>query len=281
MNTLARPPFSPNQYRSIFISDVHLGSYGCQAEKLLNFLQNTTCDQLFLVGDIIDGWQMRGRVYWPESHERVMKQLLEMAKTGTKVRYITGNHDEFLRNYGALQFDTIEIVDEYRLRNKDGREFLVIHGDQYDVITKYARWISTLGDVGYNLLLRINVVVNKVRSLLGYDYWSFSKWVKDSVKQAVSYVGDFEATVASVCNQRGYAGIICGHIHKAANREVGGVRYLNCGDWVESCTAILHTHDGQFQVIEHDAREKANAADFQADAMADNATSDLPQKEIA
>ena len=281
MNTLARPPFSPNQYRSIFISDVHLGSYGCQAEKLLNFLQNTTCDQLFLVGDIIDGWQMRGRVYWPESHERVMKQLLEMAKTGTKVRYITGNHDEFLRNYGALQFDTIEIVDEYRLRNKDGSEFLVIHGDQYDVITKYARWISTLGDVGYNLLLRINVVVNKVRSLLGYDYWSFSKWVKDSVKQAVSYVGDFEATVASVCNQRGYAGIICGHIHKAANREVGGVRYLNCGDWVESCTAILHTHDGQFQVIEHDAREKANAADFQADAMADNATSDLPQKEIA
>ena len=281
MNTLARPPFSPNQYRSIFVSDVHLGSYGCQAEKLLNFLQNTTCDQLFLVGDIIDGWQMRGRVYWPESHERVMKQLLEIAKTGTKVRYITGNHDEFLRNYGALQFDTIEIVDEYRLRNKDGREFLVIHGDQYDVITKYARWISTLGDVGYNLLLRINVVVNKVRSLLGYDYWSFSKWVKDSVKQAVSYVGDFEATVASVCNQRGYAGIICGHIHKAANREVGGVRYLNCGDWVESCTAILHTHDGQFQVIEHDAREKANAADFQADAMADNATSDLPQKEIA
>jgi len=281
MNTLARPPFSPNQYRSIFISDVHLGSYGCQAEKLLNFLQNTTCDQLFLVGDIIDGWQMRGRVYWPESHERVMKQLLEIAKTGTKVRYITGNHDEFLRNYGALQFDTIEIVDEYRLRNKDGGEFLVIHGDQYDVITKYARWISTLGDVGYNLLLRINVVVNKVRSLLGYDYWSFSKWVKDSVKQAVSYVGDFEATVASVCNQRGYAGIICGHIHKAANREVGGVRYLNCGDWVESCTAILHTHDGQFQVIEHDAREKANAADFQADAMADNATSDLPQKEIA
>ena len=281
MNTLARPPFSPNQYRSIFISDVHLGSYGCQAEKLLNFLQNTTCDQLFLVGDIIDGWQMRGRVYWPESHERVMKQLLEIAKTGTKVRYITGNHDEFLRNYGALQFDTIEIVDEYRLRNKDGGEFLVIHGDQYDVITKYARWISTLGDVGYNLLLRINVVVNKVRSLLGYDYWSFSKWVKDSVTQAVSYVGDFEATVASVCNQRGYAGIICGHIHKAANREVGGVRYLNCGDWVESCTAILHTHDGQFQVIEHDAREKANAADFQADAMADNATSDLPQKEIA
>jgi UDP-2,3-diacylglucosamine pyrophosphatase LpxH len=224
---------------------------------------------------------MRGRVYWPESHERVMKQLLEMAKTGTKVRYITGNHDEFLRNYGVLQFDTIEIVDEYRLSNKDGGEFLVIHGDQYDVITKYARWISTLGDVGYNLLLRINVVVNKVRSLLGYDYWSFSKWVKDSVKQAVSYVGDFEATVASVCNQRGYAGIICGHIHKAANREVGGVRYLNCGDWVESCTAILHTHDGQFQVIEHDAREKANAADFQADAMADNATSDLPQKEIA
>ena len=281
MNTLARPPFSPNQYRSIFISDVHLGSYGCQAEKLLNFLQNTTCDQLFLVGDIIDGWQMRGRVYWPESHERVMKQLLEMAKSGTKVRYITGNHDEFLRNYGALQFDTIEIVDEYRLRNKDGSEFLVIHGDQYDVITKYARWISTLGDVGYNLLLRINVVVNKVRSLLGYDYWSFSKWVKDSVKQAVSYVGDFEATVASVCNQHGYAGIICGHIHKAANREVGGVRYLNCGDWVESCTAILHTHDGQFQVIAHDAKDNANAADARAEAMADNTSTDLPQKEIA
>ena len=281
MNTLARPPFSPNKYRSIFISDVHLGSYGCQAEKLLQFLQNTSCDQLFLVGDIIDGWRRRGRVYWPESHEQVMKQLLAMAKAGTKVRYITGNHDEFLRNYGALQFDTIEIVDEYRLRNKDGSEFLVIHGDQYDVITKYARWISTLGDVGYNLLLRMNVVVNKVRSMLGYDYWSLSKWVKDSVKQAVSYVGDFESTVASVCNQRGYAGIICGHIHKAANRKVGGVRYLNCGDWVESCTAILHTHDGQFQVIEYAASENPTVADVAATATTDHADSELPQREIA
>ena len=224
---------------------------------------------------------MRGRVYWPESHEQVMKQLLAIAKAGTKVRYITGNHDEFLRNYGALQFDTIEIVDEYRLRNKDGSEFLVIHGDQYDVITKYARWISTLGDVGYNLLLRMNVVVNKVRSMLGYDYWSLSKWVKDSVKQAVSYVGDFETTVASVCNERGYAGIICGHIHKAANRKVGGVRYLNCGDWVESCTAILHTHDGQFQVIEYDASENPTVADVAATATTDHGGSELPQREIA
>ena len=210
-----------------------------------------------------------------------MKQLLAIAKAGTKVRYITGNHDEFLRNYGVLQFDTIEIVDEYRLRNKDGSEFLVIHGDQYDVITKYARWISTLGDVGYNLLLRMNVVVNKVRSMLGYDYWSLSKWVKDSVKQAVSYVGDFETTVASVCNERGYAGIICGHIHKAANRKVGGVRYLNCGDWVESCTAILHTHDGQFQVIEYDASENPTFADVAATVTTDHADSELPQREIA
>ena len=180
-----------------------------------------------------------------------------------------------------MQFDTIEIVDEYRLRNKDGSEFLVIHGDQYDVITKYARWISTLGDVGYNLLLRMNVVVNKVRSMLGYDYWSLSKWVKDSVKQAVSYVGDFETTVASVCNERGYAGIICGHIHKAANRKVGGVRYLNCGDWVESCTAILHTHDGQFQVIEYDASENPTVADVAATATTDHGGSELPQREIA
>ena len=281
MNTLARPPFSPNKYRSIFISDVHLGSYGCQAEKLLQFLQNTSCDQLFLVGDIIDGWQMRGRVYWPESHEQVMKQLLAIAKAGTKVRYITGNHDAFLRNYGALQFATIEIGAEYRSRHRAGSEFLVIHGDQYDVITKYARWISTLGDVGYTLLLRMNVVVNKVRSMLGYDYWSLSKWVKDSVKQAVSYVGDFETTVASVCNERGYAGIICGHIHKAANRKVGGVRYLNCGDWVESCTAILHTHDGQFQVIEYDASENPTVADVAATATTDHADSELPQREIA
>ena len=281
MNTLARPPFSPNKYRSVFVSDVHLGSYGCQAEKLLQFLQNTSCDQLFLVGDLIDGWQMRGRVYWPESHEQVMKQLLAMAKAGTKVRYITGNHDEFLRNYGALQFDTVEIVDEYRLRNKDGSEFLVIHGDQYDVVTKHARWISRLGDVGYNLLLRLNVVVNKVRSMMGYDYWSLSKWVKNSVKQAVSYMGDFETTVASVCNERGYAGIICGHIHKAANRNVGGVHYLNCGDWVESCTAILQTHGGQFQVIEYDASENPAVVGIEATAPAYDADPELSQRQSA
>lgn len=281
MNTLAHPPFSPNMYRSIFISDVHLGSYGCQAEKLLQFLEDISCDQLFLVGDIIDGWQMRGRAYWPESHEQVLKRLLSMAKAGTKVRYITGNHDEFLRSYGALQFDNIEIVDEYRLRNKDGSDFLIIHGDQYDVITKHARWISTVGDVGYNLLLRFNVVINKVRSTLGYDYWSLSKWAKDSVKQAVSYVGDFETTVATVCKERGYTGIICGHIHNAANRKVSGVRYLNCGDWVESCTAILHTHDGQFQVIEYRPNESATAVDPGQAAVADPDGYDLPEKKIA
>lgn len=254
MNTLARPSFSPNEYRSIFISDVHLGSHGCQATKLLEFLEQNTCDQLFLVGDIVDGWQMRGRVYWPKSHEKVMQHLLQRAADGTKVRYITGNHDEFLRNYGALKFDNIEIVDEFRLHNKDGRDFLVIHGDQYDVVTQYARWVASLGDIGYNLLLRLNVVVNKVRGWLGYDYWSLSKWVKDSVKQAVSYVGDFESTVAEVCNRQGFAGIVCGHIHKAANREIDGIQYLNCGDWVESCTAIVHTHDGEFEVVTHGTR---------------------------
>ena len=277
MNTLARPSFSPNQYRSIFISDVHLGSYGCQAPKLLEFLEHNTCDQLFLVGDIVDGWQMRGRVYWPKSHEKVMQHLLERAKNGTKVRYITGNHDEFLRNYGALKFDNIEIVDEYRLHNKDGRDFLVIHGDQYDVVTQCARWVASLGDMGYNLLLRLNVVINKIRSLLGYDYWSLSKWAKDSIKQAVSYVSDFESTVADVCHRRGFAGIVCGHIHKAANLNISGIQYLNCGDWVESCTAIVHSHDGEFEVVAYDAdkassKSTANQSDISSAAFAQQDT---------
>lgn len=278
MNTLARPVFTPNKYRSIFISDVHLGSYGCQASKLLDFLKNNTCDQLFLVGDIVDGWQMRGKVYWPQSHERVMQHLLQRAKEGTKVRYITGNHDEFLRNYGALKFDNIEIVNEYRLRNKDGRDFLVIHGDQYDVVTEHAPWIATLGDIGYNLLLRFNLVLNKIRSQFGYDYWSLSKWAKNTIKQAVSYMGDFETTVAEECKRRDFAGVICGHIHKAANRQVVGVHYLNCGDWVESCTAIVHSHDGEFEIVEYEpsaSHSESKVTNSQAPSMA------FEQKDIA
>ena len=268
-------------YRSIWISDIHLGTKGCQAELLLDFLRYTDSDHLYLVGDIIDVWHLKRKWAWQQTHNDVLQKILRKARKGTKVSFIPGNHDEMFRAFIGEHFGHIEICRRMIHKMADGRRFLVIHGDQYDVITKHARWISRLGDVGYNLLLRLNVVVNKVRSMMGYDYWSLSKWVKNSVKQAVSYVGDFETTVASVCNERGYAGIICGHIHKAANRNVGGVRYLNCGDWVESCTAILQTHGGQFQVIEYDASENPAVVGIEATALAYDADPELSQRQSA
>jgi UDP-2,3-diacylglucosamine pyrophosphatase LpxH len=236
-------------YRSIFISDVHLGTRGCQSEHLIAFLKAHSCDRLYLVGDIIDGWRMKRTMYWPQSHSNVVRRVLTLARRGTEVVYVTGNHDEFLRRYSDHGFGNIRLVDRAEHLSADGRRFLVIHGDEYDIITRYHRWIAWLGDLGYGLLLELNRVNNWLRERLGHDRWSLSAWVKHRVKRAVSFIGEFEEAVARDCQRDGFDGVVCGHIHHGEIRPIGAIEYLNCGDWVESCTALVEDEDGRIELV--------------------------------
>jgi len=239
----------PRHYRAIFLSDIHLGTRGCQAERLTSFLKMHTCDQLYLVGDIVDGWRLKSGFYWPQSHSNVVRRFLTAAKRGTEVIYVTGNHDEFLRRYSDLQIGNLQVVDRIQHRTADGRSLLVVHGDEYDVITRYHRWIAFLGDMGYTLLLRSNRYVNFFRRKLGYGYWSLSAWLRYRVKRAVNFISEFEIAIARQCRLDGYAGVICGHIHHAEITDLEGVRYMNCGDWVESCTALVEDEHGKFSIV--------------------------------
>ncbi|MGD8416674.1 MAG: UDP-2,3-diacylglucosamine diphosphatase [Pseudomonadales bacterium] len=246
--------------RAIFLSDIHLGTRGCQAEKLVSFLKHHTCDQLYLVGDIVDGWRMKSAgIYWPQSHINVVRRVLTMTKRGTEVIYVTGNHDEFLRDHSPLEIGNLRIVDEADHHTLDGRRFLVVHGDQFDVITRYHRWIAWLGDVGYTILLELNRFLNAMRHRLGYGYWSLSAWLKHKVKRAVNYIGEYEEALARHCRRQGYDGVICGHIHHAEIGDFGGVSYMNCGDWVESCTALVEDERGGFRIIDWGQSPEATA----------------------
>ncbi|MEE2891002.1 MAG: UDP-2,3-diacylglucosamine diphosphatase [Pseudomonadota bacterium] len=236
-------------YRTIFLSDIHLGSRGCRADRLLDFLKSHSCDRLYLVGDIVDGWRMKRSLYWPQSHSNVVRRVLTLAKRGTEVVYVTGNHDEFLRRYSDHQFGNIVLCDRAVHVRPDGERYLVVHGDEYDVITRYHRWIAWLGDIGYSALLEINRLNNWVRERLGFGRWSLSAWVKHRVKRAVNFISEFEAGVAQDCAREGFDGVICGHIHHAEMRDVGGIRYLNCGDWVESCTALVEDEAGNIEIV--------------------------------
>ncbi|MCE2390349.1 MAG: UDP-2,3-diacylglucosamine diphosphatase [Proteobacteria bacterium] len=237
-------------YRAVFLSDIHLGARGCQAERLVAFLKAHTCDQLYLVGDIIDGWRLRSSFYWPQSHNNAVRRILTLVKRGTRLTYVTGNHDEFLRRYSELVLGNISLVDRAVHETADGRRLLVVHGDQFDVVTRYHRWIAFLGDIGYNLLLRLNRYLNWLRRKFGYGYWSLSAWIKHRVKQAVNYASDYERAVSHECRRRGFDGVICGHIHRAEIRDIDGIRYMNCGDWVESCTALVEDQNGVFRLID-------------------------------
>jgi UDP-2,3-diacylglucosamine pyrophosphatase LpxH len=251
MNIRSIPEPGKTHYRTIFLSDIHLGTKGCQAERLLTFLKQHTCDQLYLVGDIIDGWRMKSSgIYWPQSHINVIRRILTMTKRGTEVIYVTGNHDEFLRDHSPLEIGNLKIVDEARHETADGKEMLVVHGDQFDVITRYHRWIAWLGDIGYTILLELNRFLNRLRSHLGYGYWSLSAWLKHKVKRAVNYIGEYEDALAHHCRKNGYQGVVCGHIHHAEITDFDGVTYMNCGDWVESCTALVEDDQGRFQIID-------------------------------
>ncbi len=236
-------------YRSIFLSDIHLGTRGCKAEILTDFLKSHTCDRLYLVGDIIDGWQLKSGFYWPQAHTNVIRRFLTMSRRGTEVIFITGNHDEFLRHYSNLELGNIKLVDEASHDTADGRRLLVVHGDLYDVVTQYHRWLAFLGDRSYLLLLRINATFNRWRLRYGYGYWSLSAWVKGKVKRAVSFISEYEDAVAHHCKMQNFDGVICGHIHHAEISRLGDVDYMNCGDWVESCTALVEDRHGQFQIL--------------------------------
>ena len=236
--------------RAIFISDVHLGTRACQAESLLAFLRAHESDYLYLLGDIIDFWAMNRSVQWAGAHNTVVQKVLRRARHGCKVFFIPGNHDEALREYAGVAFGDIRVESEWIHETLDGRRYWLVHGDEYDQVTRHHRWVAVLGDVGYNALVRINLVLSRVRRLLRRPgYWSLAGYAKNKVKKAVSFIFDFEDAVAHAAAQRGVDGVVCGHIHSAADRRIGNVRYLNCGDWVDTCSAIVEHFDGRIEVV--------------------------------
>jgi len=236
--------------RTVFISDVHLGTPGCQAEALLDFLRCVECETLYLVGDIVDGWQLMRRWYWPQAHNDVVQKVLRKARKGTRVVLVPGNHDEFARRYLGHSFGGIEVVEDAIHQTADGRRFWVMHGDLFDGVVQCARWLAHVGDGLYQITLRLNRTLNSVRARIGLPYWSLSRYLKLKVKRAVSFIGDFEAAVIREAKRRGVDGVVCGHIHHAELRTVDGLTYANDGDWVESLTALVEHGDGRLEVIE-------------------------------
>jgi UDP-2,3-diacylglucosamine pyrophosphatase LpxH len=243
--------------RTVWISDLHLGTPGCQALALLDFLKEVECDTLFLVGDIIDGWQLRRTWYWPQSHNDVVQKLLRKARKGTRVIFVPGNHDEFARRYVEHEFGGIEVVDEWIHVTADGRQLWVTHGDLFDGVIQCAKWLAYVGDSLYEFTLRLNRHLNSLRARLGLPYWSISKFLKHKVKRAVSYVSDFEVAVAREARKRGVQGVVCGHIHHAELRDIDGILYANDGDWVESLTALVEHADGRLEIVDWSARARS------------------------
>lgn len=241
------------KYRTICISDIHLGSRGCKAELLCNFLKHNTAETIFLVGDIIDGWRLRKRWYWPQEHSNVVRKILTAAKRGAQVKYIAGNHDELLRSW--LHFipavGNVQVVNRYDYTGLDGRRYLIVHGDMFDTLMHISsgKILMHIGDWLYDIIIRLNDVWSRMRARLGLRYWSMSKWIKQNTKQAVSYVLNFEKLLADYCKTKGYDGIICGHIHTAEIRDIDGIIYMNDGDWVESCTALVEHWDGSWEIL--------------------------------
>ncbi len=236
-------------YRTIWISDVHLGTRGCQADLLLDFLNEVTADTYYLVGDIIDGWRLKKSWYWPESHHAVITTIMEKAKNGAKVIFVPGNHDEFAREFVDMTFGHVDVKMNDIHVTADGKRLLVIHGDEFDGVVKYAKWLAYLGDTAYNLAIALNRYYNGIRRRLGYGYWSLSAYLKNRVKNAVQFICNFENAVAHAAAKRKVDGVVCGHIHHAEKREIGNVLYCNDGDWVESCTALVEDMDGKLELL--------------------------------
>jgi len=236
-------------YRAIFISDLHLGTPGCQADALLDFLKENSSDNLYLIGDIIDGWQLRRKWYWPQAHNDVVQKLLKRARKGTNVIFVPGNHDEFAREFVDHHFGGIEVLDHASHTLLDGRKLWLVHGDYFDAVVQYAKWLAIVGDYLYEFTLRMNRHFNRVRARLGMRYWSLSAYLKNKVKKALNFITDFENAVAHEAKKRSFDGVVCGHIHKAEMREIEGILYCNDGDWVESRSALVEHVDGKLELI--------------------------------
>ena len=238
-----------HHYRTVFISDIHLGTSGCQADALLRFLRSCTTDTLYLVGDIFDLWAISRKPYFPQSHVNVVRKFLSRSDQGVRVVYVPGNHDEAVRELLPFNAGNIVVADEYIHETADGRKLLIIHGDQFDQVVKYAKWLAWIGDIGYGLLLRTNNIVNLVRRKFGLGYWSLSAAVKRHVKLAVNFIGRYEDAVIKAVRARGVDGVVCGHIHHAELKQLQGVLYCNTGDWVESLTAVVEHNDGRIELL--------------------------------
>ena len=222
-----------------------------QPVALLEFIKTFKCERLYLVGDIIDGWAMSKSFYWPQEHNDVIQKIMRMARKGTLITYLPGNHDEFMRSFGDHQFGNIVLTDTIIHTGLNGKKYIVMHGDQFDIVVKNMKWLSHIGSWAYDLTIGLNVLIAKVRGWLDLPYWSLSAWAKYKVKQAVNFIGDFEENLAKFAKVKGADGIICGHIHHANIREIGDVKYMNCGDWVESCTALVETYEGRWIIIKY------------------------------
>ncbi len=250
-------PALSDRYRSVFVSDMHLGTRGCRSDFLADFLEQVSCERLYLVGDIIDGWRLRKTWFWDANHDRVVRAILRHAKRGTEIVYIPGNHDEMFRAWlpqsqEAHQFEVagIEVRRETSHVTASGKRLLILHGDEFDGVVRYAKFLARLGDSAYTAALVANRWLNAVRRIMGYDYWSLSQWLKRQVKGAVKAIDRFETALAADAKKRGFDGVVCGHIHHAEMRMVDGILYLNDGDWVESCTALVEHHDGRLELID-------------------------------
>lgn len=244
-----------NKYRSVFISDVHLGTRNCKAKLLDKFLHDNSCNTLYLVGDIIDWWRMRNGLYWPQKHSNVIRRFLSMARKKTQIIYIIGNHDEFLEDFleeGELTFGHIVIKKEAIHFGVDGKKYYVVHGDKYDLVIKHQKWMALFGDRLYDWLQRTNLLLNKIRRKLGLKYWSLAKYIKISVKGAISIILKYENAIVKDAEKGGFDGVICGHVHYPDIKNMGNVKYIkyiNCGDWVDSCSAVVENHDGTFNLV--------------------------------
>ncbi len=244
------------KHRAIWISDVHLGTRGCKADFLLDFLKHNEAEYVYLLGDIIDGWRLKKGWHWPQKHNDVVQKLLRKARKGAQVVYVPGNHDEFARDFLDLQFGGIEVKQEAEHVTADGRRMLMLHGDKYDGVMVYAKWLAHLGDWAYESLLVINHYFNILRRKMGYDYWSLSAYLKHKVKNAVNFISDFEKLVAGAAKKDNMEIVVCGHIHKAELRYVDDVLYCNTGDWVESCTAMVEDSAGKLSIIHWSDKQK-------------------------
>ena len=243
------PEPEPTVYRTLFLSDIHLGTRGCQAELLLDFLRHNDAETIYLVGDIVDGWRLKSGWYWPQAHNDVVQKLLRKVRKGARMIYVPGNHDEFARDYIGMVFGGVEVADHAYHMTADKKQLLIVHGDQFDIVVQHARWLAWLGDWAYTLALWLNIGFNKVRRRLGFPYWSFSAWAKLKVKNAVNFIGAFEVALAEAARRHHANGVVCGHIHHAVIRDIDGITYINTGDFVESCTAVAEHEDGRLEVL--------------------------------